>query len=347
MNLLAQPIHLVPQTARHVAPLARHLREAVRGDVFFDAASRGRYATDASIYQIMPIGVVVPRDQADLRIALEIARSEDVPLLARGAGTSQCGQTVGCALVIDTSKWLNRIVDFNPEARTVTVEPGVVLDHLNAWLKPHGLWFPVDVSTGAQCTIGGMAGNNSCGSRSIEYGNMVHNVEAIDAVLADGSELHFGSLREPPAERRLQAMVEDLQRIATRERGEIAERMPKVLRRVGGYNIDLFDCQNPRAYTDDGSANLAHLLVGSEGTLAFSRQLTLKLAPLPVHKVLGVVNFPTFYQAMALTQHIVKLLPSAVELVDRTMIDLAITNPAFRPVIEWAMTSTLPVVPIT
>ena len=337
MNLLAQPIHLVPQTARHVAPLARHLREAVRGDVFFDAASRGRYATDASIYQIMPIGVVVPRDQADLRIALEIARSEDVPLLARGAGTSQCGQTVGCALVIDTSKWLNRIVDFNPEARTVTVEPGVVLDHLNAWLKPHGLWFPVDVSTGAQCTIGGMAGNNSCGSRSIEYGNMVHNVEAIDAVLADGSELHFGSLREPPAERRLQAMVEDLQRIATRERGEIAERMPKVLRRVGGYNIDLFDCQNPRAYTDDGSANLAHLLVGSEGTLAFSRQLTLKLAPLPVHKVLGVVNFPTFYQAMALTQHIVKLLPSAVELVDRTMIDLAITNPAFRPVIEQAL----------
>ena len=336
-RLLVKPIHLVPMAARSATPLARHLRDALRGDVLFDAASRGRYATDASIYQIMPIGVVVPRDQADLRVALDIARNQNVPILARGAGTSQCGQTVAGALVIDTSKWLNNIVDFDAEARTVTVEPGVVLDHLNAWLKPHGLWFPVDVSTGAQCTIGGMAGNNSCGSRSIEYGNMVHNVEAIDAVLADGREMRFASLREPVADARVKAIVDHLQQIASRERGEIAERMPKVLRRVGGYNIDLFDCQNPRTYTDDGSANLAHILVGSEGTLAFSRQLTLKLAPLPAHKMLAVVNFPTFYQAMALTQHIVKLQPSAVELVDRTMIDLAITNPAFRPVIEKAL----------
>ena len=196
--LLVKPIHLVPSAARLTSPLAQHLRKALRGDVLFDAASRGRYATDASIYQIMPVGVVVPRDQDDLRIALDIARSEKVPLLARGAGTSQCGQTVGEALVIDTSKWLNNIVDFDADARTVTVEPGVVLDHLNAWLKPHGLWFPVDVSTAAQCTIGGMAGNNSCGSRSIEYGNMVHNVEAIDAILSDGTEARFASLRDAP-----------------------------------------------------------------------------------------------------------------------------------------------------
>jgi FAD/FMN-containing dehydrogenase/Fe-S oxidoreductase len=335
--LLVKPIHLVPSTARLLTPLANRLREALRGDVLFDAASRGRYATDASIYQITPIGVVVPRDQDDLRIALELARSEKVPLLARGAGTSQCGQTVGEALVIDTSKWLNNIVSFDPEARTVTVEPGVVLDHLNAWLKPHGLWFPVDVSTAAQCTIGGMAGNNSCGSRSIEYGNMVHNVEAIDAILADGSEARFASLRDEPQGKRLQEIVEGVKRIALRERDEIAARVPKVLRRVAGYNIDVFDCQNPRAYTDDGIANLSHLLVGSEGTLAFSRQLTLKLAPLPAHKTLGVVNFPTFWQAMDLTQHIVKLQPVAVELVDRTMIDLAISNPAFRPVIEKAL----------
>jgi len=335
--LLVKPIHLVPSAARLTTPLAQHLRKALRGDVLFDAASRGRYATDASIYQIMPVGVVVPRDQDDLRTALEIARSEKVPLLARGAGTSQCGQTVGEALVIDTSKWLNNIVHFDAEARTVTVEPGVVLDHLNAWLKPHGLWFPVDVSTAAQCTIGGMAGNNSCGSRSIEYGNMVHNVEAIDAILADGSEAHFASLREPPQGLRLQQIVEGVRQIAQRERDEIAARVPKVLRRVAGYNIDLFDCQNPRAYTDDGIANLAHLLVGSEGTLAFSRQLTLKLAPLPAHKTLGVVNFPTFWQAMDLTQHIVKLKPVAVELVDRTMIDLAMSNPAFRPVVAKAL----------
>ncbi|MGF6598743.1 FAD/FMN-containing dehydrogenase/Fe-S oxidoreductase [Paraburkholderia sp. GAS448] len=336
-GLPVKPVHLVPSASRLATPLARRLREALRGEVLFDAASRGRYATDASIYQIMPVGVVVPRDQDDLRVALDVARSENAPLLARGAGTSQCGQTVGEALVVDTSKWLNNIVDFDAAARSVTVEPGVVLDHLNAWLKPHGLWFPVDVSTGAQCTIGGMAGNNSCGSRSIEYGNMVHNVDAIDAVLADGSEARFASLREEPQGARINEILDGLRRIATRERDEIAARVPKVLRRVAGYNIDLFDCQNPRAYTDDGIANLAHILVGSEGTLAFSRQLTLRLAPLPKHKMLGVVNFPTFYQAMDLTQHIVRLAPSAVELVDRTMIDLAMDNPSFRPVIAKAL----------
>ena len=318
-------------------PLGALLRRELRGDVMFDRASRGRYANDASIYQIMPIGVAVPRDQADLLRALDIARDQQVPVLARGAGTSQCGQTVGEALVIDSSKWLTNVVAFDAAARTVTVEPGIVLDALNAWLRPKGLWFPVDVSTSAQCTIGGMAGNNSCGSRSIAYGNMVHNVLAIDAVLSDGSECHFGSLAAEVAAGRAQSVLHELQRIATRERTEIAERTPKVLRRVAGYNIDLFDCQNPRSYTDDGYANLSHILVGSEGTLAYSRQITLKLAPLPANKVLGVVNFPTFYQAMDTAQHIVKLGPTAVELVDRTMIDLSRENPAFRPVIDAAL----------
>jgi len=318
-------------------PFHALLRRELRGDVLFDRASRGRYANDASIYQIMPIGVVVPRDQADLLHALAIARDQQVPILARGAGTSQCGQTVGEALVIDTSKWLTNVISFAAAARTVTVEPGIVLDTLNAWLKPHGLWFPVDVSTSAQCTIGGMTGNNSCGSRSIAYGNMVHNVLAIDAVLADGTECHFGSLAQPVAAGRAQDILRELERIAKRERTEIAERTPKVLRRVAGYNIDLFNCQNPRNYTDDGYANLSHILVGSEGTLAYSRQITLKLSPLPAHKVLGVVNFPTFYQAMDAAQHIVKLGPTAVELVDRTMIDLSRENPAFRPIIDAAL----------
>ena len=287
----------------------------------------------------MPIGVVVPRDQDDLRAALEIARSEKAAVLARGAGTSQCGQTVGEALVIDTTKWLNNIVAFDAGARTVTVEPGVVLDHLNAWLKPHGLWFPVDVSTAAQCTIGGMAGNNSCGSRSIEYGNMVHNV-AVDRCRARRRQRSALSVARNCLRmtRGSSGIIDGVRRIATRERSEIAERMPKVLRRVAGYNIDLFDCQNPRAYTDDGSANLAHCWSGREGTLAFSRQITLKLSPLPAHKTLGVVNFPTFYQAMDLAQHIVKLGPAAVELVDRTMIEsVRMANPAFRPVIEKAL----------
>ncbi|MFL9877348.1 FAD-linked oxidase C-terminal domain-containing protein [Herbaspirillum rhizosphaerae] len=341
--MLVKPIHLVPPSGRSTAPatpFAMQLQREMRGEVMFGKADRGRYATDASIYQIMPLGVVVPRDQADLKIALDVARQHRMPVLARGAGTSQCGQTVGEALIVDNSKYLNQVIDFDPVARTITVEPGMVLDHLNAWLKPHGLWFPVDVSTAAQCTIGGMSGNNSCGSRSIEYGNMVHNVLAIDAVLADGAEGRFGRLPDMntlPGSGRIGDIVRGLQTIAQRERGEIAERVPKVLRRVAGYNIDIFDCQNPRAYTDDGVANLAHILIGSEGTLAYSRQITLALMPLPTHKVLGVVNFPTFYQSMDMTQHIVKLGPTAVELVDRTMIDLAMSNPAFKPVIEKAL----------
>lgn len=336
-----KPIHFTPGKRPDASPLARRLAAELRGDVLFSQADRGRYATDASIYQIMPIGVVVPRDQADLLLCLDIARSEKTPVLARGGGTSQCGQTVGEALVIDSSKWLNNVIDFDQQNRTVTVEPGMVLDHLNAWLKPYGLWFPVDVSTGAQCTIGGMAANNSCGSRSIEYGNMVHNVLAIDAVLPDGTKGRFETLDDmlqgTTQMPRLQGIVKNLQRIAQREQDEIVERVPKVLRRVAGYNIDLFDCQNPLAYTDDGKANLAHILVGSEGTLAYSRQLKLKLSPLPKHKVLGVINFPTFYRAMDSSQHIVKLGPTAVELVDRTMIDLSLDIPSFRPVIEKAL----------
>ena len=334
---IPKPIFFTPTQSGTSSPLAQLLAKEMRGDVLFDGASRGRYSTDASIYQITPIGVVVPRDQADVLRVLDIARDQKVAVLSRGAGTSQCGQTVGQALIIDNSRWLCNVIDFDAQARTVTVEPGIVLDHLNAWLKPYGLWFPVDVSTSAQCTIGGMTGNNSCGSRSIEYGNMVHNVLGIDAVLADGTQAHFGSLKTPVQGTRLEGILETLKTIATRERGELAERVPKVLRRVAGYNIDLFDCQNPRAYTDDGFANLSHLLVGSEGTLAYSRQITLKLSPLPEHKTLGVVNFQSFYKAMETAQHIVKLKPTAVELVDRTMIHLAMENPSFRPVIEKAL----------
>ncbi|WFM72023.1 FAD-binding and (Fe-S)-binding domain-containing protein [Halomonas sp. CKK8] len=320
-----------------VTELAARLSRELEGEVLFDDASRGRYSTDASIYQVTPVGVAIPRHQRDLALALEVARDAGVPVLARGAGTSQCGQTVGEALVIDSTRWLDEVVEFDPEARTVVVEPGIVLDHLNAWLKPHGLWYPVDVSTSAQCTLGGMAGNNSCGSRSIRYGNMVHNVLGVDALLADGSEGHFGFVDQLPASGRVRELAERVKAIADGVAPEIREHFPKVLRRVGGYNLDLFDCQNPKPYDPDGRANLAHLLVGSEGTLAVSRRITLRLSPLPEHKVLGVVNFPTFYRAMDLTQHIVTLDPSAVELVDRTMIDLSLENPAFRPVIEKAL----------
>jgi FAD/FMN-containing dehydrogenase/Fe-S oxidoreductase len=306
--------------------LAARLRREVRGDVLFDAGSRGRYSTDASIYQVEPIGVVVPETEEDALAAFRIGVEEGVPVLARGGGTSQCGQTVGAALVIDHSKHLNQIIQLDADARTVTVQPGVVLDQLNARLKPHGLWFPVDVSTSAQATLGGMAGNNSCGSRSIQYGNMVHNVRRIDAVLPDGSEFAFGEVRgEPEGPAGYRELVRKIRSIAAREAEEIEHRYPKLLRRVGGYNLDM---------VGGAPFNMAHLLVGSEGTLAYSRRLHLELSPLPRHKTLGVCHFPTFYGSMQAPQHIVKLKPAAVELVDRTMIGLARSNPAFRATVD-------------
>lgn len=318
--------------------LVRRLEQAVKGELLFTRGDRGRYATDASIYQIDPVGVLVPKSFDDVRAAVAICAELGVPILPRGGGTSQCGQTVGHALVIDTTKHLNRLVELNLDAMTVTVEPGMVLDHLNEALKPHGVWFPVDVSTAAQCTLGGMAGNNSCGSRSIQYGNMVHNVESIDVLLADGTEAHFGPLADMPQDdSRIGQLTKKLVQIGAEARHAIDENVPKVLRRVGGYNIDIFNPQSERPYTADNQPNLAHLLIGSEGTLALTRQITLKLAPLPKHKVLGVVNFDSFYTAMDSVQHIVALAPAAVELIDRTMIDLALENPAFRPTIEKSL----------
>ncbi|MBA2587319.1 MAG: FAD-binding protein [Alphaproteobacteria bacterium] len=315
--------------------LSRRLETETEGEVLFEDGDRGRYSTDASIYQVMPLGVFVPRTSRDVAMAIDIARDLKVPIVPRGAGTSQCGQTVGTGLVIDNSKYRRAILDADVENRTAKVEPGLVLDHLNAALKKHGLWHPVDVSTSAQATLGGMAGNNSCGSRSIAYGNMVHNVLGATAWLSDGSEVKFGPVDSLGG---LGISIADFVRgLAAENRNEIEANWPKVLRRVAGYNLDIFDNQNERPYTDDGSVNLAHLLVGSEGTLAFTKDLTLKLVPLPKNKVLGVVNFASFHTAMDSAQHIVKLGPSAVELVDRIMIELALSNPAFRPTMETAL----------
>ncbi len=309
--------------------LAARLKTALKGEVWFDAFSRGRYATDASIYQVEPVGVVVPKDAADVAAALAIAREEGVPVLPRGGGTSQCGQTVNRALVVDCSKYMNSVLALDVAGRTVRVEPGVVLDRLNRALRPRGLFFPVDISTASRATIGGMAANNSCGARSLRYGNMVHNVRAIDALLADGTAASFGAVAgnfdEATGPERYRDLVRRMRALHRSEAAEIDARFPKLLRRVGGYNIDMID---------DAGHNMAHLLVGSEGTLAFFTAIELQLQPIPSDRVLGICHFPGFHGAMAATKAIVALGPTAVELVDRTMIDLARDIPMFRPVVE-------------
>src|SRR5580704_17937588 len=311
--------------------LERRLKAEVTGDVWFDRFTLGRYATDASHYQMMPLGVVAPRSVAEAERAIALARSESVTVLPRGGGTSQSGQTVNHSLVIDCSKYLNRILDLDVAGRRCAVEPGIVLDDLNRALKPHGLWFPVDISTASRATIGGMAGNNSCGARSLRYGVTRDNVLSIDAVLADGSAAHFGpvgaALRDPAPDPKLRLLAEDLLAIGLRESDEIAARFPKVQRRVGGYNLDALAPNAPLH-------NLAHILVGSEGSLGFSTRIELKLWPLLGRRAVGACHFARFYDAMAAAQHIVKLKPIAVELVDRTMIELARGIDMFRPTVD-------------
>ena len=305
--------------------LARKLSQEIQGECLFDDFSRGRYSTDASIYQLMPIGVVVPKHIDDVEAAIKIARDEGIPVLPRGSGTSQNGQAIGEALLIDTTRHLNHVIDFNKESKTACVQPGLVLDHLNRFLKPHGLFYPVDVSTANRATLGGMTGNNSCGSRSIRYGNMVHNVLSVEAILANGSKAHFRGLNGDSGHGLPEELIQQLLSLGRREADEIKQRFPNLLRRVGGYNIDELIKDSP---------NLGRLLVGSEGTLGFFQRIHLQLQPIPKEKVLGVCHFPTFYEAMESTQHIVKLDPTAVELVDRTMIDLARAIPLFAPTVN-------------
>lgn len=314
--------------------LAARLAREISGDVLFDSFSRGRYATDASFYQIVPSGVVVPRTMDEALRALAIARDEGVKVTPRGGGTSQCGQTVNDGLVVDLSKHLNRILSLDVEGRACVVEPGIVLDDLNRQLKKHGLWFPVDVSTASRATIGGMAGNNSCGGRSLRYGTMRDNTLSMEASLADGTLSRFGEvsrdLSDLDAGDSTRALFRDMLDLGTREADEIAARFPKVQRRVGGYNLDALTPRNARN-------NMAHLLVGSEGTLAFTTKIELKLWPVIRNKALGVCHFGSFYEAMDAAQHLVKLKPIAVELVDRTMLALGRDIAMFAPVISAAI----------
>ena len=308
-----------------ILKIEKEISSKVDGKTLFDEFSRGRYSTDASVYQIKPIGVVLPKDTNDVLNVMEYSQNNSIPLLARGGGSSQCGQTVGESLVLDYSRHQNKILDLNVEEKSVWVEPGVVLDHLNAYLKPYGLWFPVDVSTSSRATIGGMSANNSCGSRSLYYGNMVHNVLAIETILDDGSihtfdEIQKNYLAQKNNQDRLYKIIDKFIDLRQRIGGEIDENWPTTQRRVGGYNIDLID---PNGF------NSSNILVGSEGTLSLFNKIKLKLSELPKNKILGVCYFDNFHQAMELTKEIVKLKPTCVELMDQNLLNLAREIPMY------------------
>ena len=305
--------------------LLRQAPTDFEGELLTDVFSCGRYANDASHYQIMPAAVALPKTEDDLARALDIGRTTGLPLTMRGGGTSQCGQTVNSGLIVDCSKHLNGILELDVAGRRAVVQPGIVLDDLNRHLKPHGLWFPVDVSTSSRATIGGMTANNSCGARSLRYGTMRDNVISIRGILADGSAFDFG----PGADNSVPAdMLHRLSALGSREAAEVARRYSKVQRRVGGYNLDaLVPSERP--------INLAHLLVGSEGTLAVSTAIEIRLSPLPPEdRVQGVCHFATFRGAMEAAQHLVMLKPTQVELMDKNMLDLARDSPVFVQTIE-------------
>jgi len=297
---------------------ARALSRVMRGGVAADPFSRGRYATDASIYQILPQAVAFPHDAQDIAEALGVAADFDVPVIARGGGTSQNGQPIGAGLILDCSRHFNDLVSVDIERRQAVVRPGLVLERLNAALRPHGLFFPVEPSTASRCTIGGMTGNNSCGARSLRYGKMVDNVLAIDALFADGEPFRLDTAASTD---RARDVAGAMCRLARDERAEIERMFPKLQRRVGGYNLDSLLVPAP---------NLSHLLVGSEGTLAVSTQITLGLSRLPAHRVMGVCHFPSFRAAMQTTRHLVDLGPTAVELVDNNVLSLGADIPMFR-----------------
>ncbi len=308
-----------------IQKIGKEISSKVYGKTLFDEFSRGRYSTDASVYQIKPLGVVLPKDTNDILSLMEYSQKNSVPLLARGGGSSQCGQTVGESVVLDYSKHQNKILELNVEEKYVWVQPGVVLDHLNAYLKPHGLWFPVDVSTSSRATIGGMSANNSCGSRSLYYGNMVHNVLAIEAILDDGSIFNFDQINKnylatKNNQDRLYKIIDKFIDVRQQVGSEIDANWPTTQRRVGGYNIDLI---NPEGF------NSSNLLVGSEGTLSLFNKIKLKLSEIPKNKILGVCYFDNFHQAMELSKEIVKLKPTCVELMDQNLLNLAKEIPMY------------------
>ncbi len=320
------------------------IKKNLRGQVRTDAASRILYSTDASIYQIEPLGVFIPRDVDDLQGIVEIAARHGIPILPRGSGSSLAGQAIGPALILDCSRWLDRIVDIDPEARTATVEPGVILASLNTALAPHGLQFGPDPASAERATLGGVIGNNATGAHSIRYGMTADHIKTADVVLADGSlsnwgEIGVSELGLPRDNERMRSVISAINQI--RENGSEAIRSgyPRSWRNSSGYRLNYllpWSPSRPPKWEQDTypsmplqTLNLAPLLAGSEGTLAVIRRATLRLVKKPRHSVLAVLGYSGISIACDDVPRLLKFNPSAIELIPRSIIRLARSVPAY------------------
>jgi len=312
------------QEQKSTTKYIEELEKSIKGDVLHDDYSLGMYSTDASFYQIRPLAVVLPLDESDVKAAVKIANTYKLKILPRGGGTSLAGQTVGEAIVIDFSKYMNKILEFNEKERWVRVQPGLVRDELNEEMAKYKLHFSPDPATSSRANVGGMVGNNSSGTKSILYGKTVDHVLEAKVLLADGTELLLKEFLPDEFEKKAQQMDREgeiyrgFKAIIQNNKEEIKQRFPKVMRRVGGYNLDEF------VYTDRW--NLSKLITGSEGTLALSLELKINLDPLPKYKCVAVVHFAELLEAISAVEPMLPFKPSAVEIIDRTVLRLSAEN---------------------
>ncbi len=307
--------------------LVHQLRKNITGEVRFDQTSRILYSTDASIYEVEPLGVVIPRSADDIQATIELASKHAIPIIPRGGGTSIVGNSIGSGIILDCSKYLNQILEVNREENWAKVQPGVVLDQLNAHLSQYQLYFGPDVATSSRANLGGMIGNNSSGARSVVYGKTLDHVLELQVLLANGEAIGLRSLSDPEWQNKLgekvfpEMLYRRVDEIIQKNRSEINKRFPQIMRRVAGYNLDEF--------VRESHNNLAKLIVGSEGTLAVVTEAKLNLVPLRKHAALAVVHFKDMFDALDAVGPILDFSPSAVELLDKNVLDLTRNTRAY------------------
>jgi len=320
-------------SANQLTEITEQLKSEISGEVRMDAYSRALYSTDASMYQMEPVGVVVPRTTEDVQATVQIAIQHNVPVLPRGGGTGLAGQTTNHAIVMDFSKYMRNVLEEQPEERWARVQPGIVNNHLSAYMRKHGLMYGPDPVTSARATIGGGIGNNSCGSHSVIYGKTLDHILEVNAVLADGSAVRFDAAGGQELERRLSLetlegqLYREVRRIAFQHRDEVASRFPKILRRVSGYNLDDFVTDSPM--------NLTRMIGASEGTLAIVTEAKVNLVPVPKMRGTAAIHFHGLVESMEATVAILQHGPSAVELIGEMILRNCKTNAGYRHLLDW------------